>query len=83
MGVEIIRDRAKKSLIITQRSLVSKILTKYNKLENKVKIIPIPLGINLSKNLENSKIEDITRYQQGLDSNLSYYFYLAWPSTSY
>ena len=37
LGVEIIRNRSKQSLIITQRSFISKILSKYNKLNNKPK----------------------------------------------
>lgn len=56
LGVEIIRDRANRSLIITQRSFIAKILSKYNKQENKPKSIPLPIGIKLTKNLEESTI---------------------------
>jgi hypothetical protein len=56
LGVEIIRDRTKRSLLITQRSFISKMLNKFNKLENKPKDLPLPIGIRLSKNLEESTI---------------------------
>lgn len=56
LGVEIIRDRSKKSIIITQRSFISKILTKFNKLNNKIKSIPLPIGLKLNKYLEESSI---------------------------
>jgi hypothetical protein len=62
LGVEIIRDRSKKSLIITQRSFISKILTKYNKLSNNPKDLPLPIGLKLAKNLEASTI--VKEYQQ-------------------
>lgn len=69
LGVEIIRDRPNKSLIITQRSFISKILEKYNKLQNKPKNLPLPIGIKLSKNLEsldNNTI--ISDYQKEIGS---------------
>ena len=44
--------------------LLFKILLKYNKSNNKPKNLPLPIGINLSNNLETSKIEDIQRFQQ-------------------
>ena len=56
LGVEIIRDRKKKSLIITQRSFVAKILNKYNKQNKKPKAVPLPIDIKLEKNLEESTI---------------------------
>jgi hypothetical protein len=66
LGVEIIRDRKNKSLIITQRSFINKILTKFNKLNNRPKSIPIPIGIKLEKLLEPSSI--IKRFQQEIGS---------------
>ena len=69
LGVEIIRDRSNKSLIITQRSFISKILEKYNKLQNKPKNLPLPIGTKLSKNLEsldNNTI--ISNYQKEIGS---------------
>ena len=54
--MEIIRDRSKRSLIITQRSFINKLLFKYNKLLNKPKSIPLPIEVKLSKNLEDSFI---------------------------
>ena len=66
LGVEIIRDRKNKSLIITQRSFINKILTKFNKLNNRPKSIPIPIGIKLKKLLEPSSI--IKRFQQEIGS---------------
>ena len=56
LGIEIIRDRKNKSLTITQRNFIAKILNKYNKQNNKPKSIPLPIGIKLSKNLEESSI---------------------------
>ena len=56
LGVGIIRDRAKRSLIITQRNFIAKILGKYNKQNNKPKSLPLPMGIKLEKNLEESTI---------------------------
>ncbi|KAF1925481.1 uncharacterized protein M421DRAFT_70010, partial [Didymella exigua CBS 183.55] len=44
LGVEIIRDRKKKSLIITQRNFIANILKKYNKQDNLPKYIPLPIG---------------------------------------
>ena len=66
LGVEIIRDRKKKSLIITQRNFINKILIKFNKLNNKPKSIPIPIGIKLEKFLEQSSI--IKKFQQEIGS---------------
>ena len=54
LGVEIIRDRSKKSLIITQKSFITKILNKYNKANNKPKSLPLPIGVKLDKNLDES-----------------------------
>jgi hypothetical protein len=65
LGVEIIRDRTKRSLIITQRNFIAKILNKYNKQNNKPKVIPLPIGINLSKNLEESTIKKDFQTQIG------------------
>ena len=56
LGVEIIRDRANRSLIITQRNFIAKILEKYKKQDNKPKSLPLPIGLQLSKNLEESTI---------------------------
>jgi hypothetical protein len=56
LGVEIIRDRYKRSIKITQRNFIAKILEKYNKQYNKPKAIPLPIGIKLSKSLEESTI---------------------------
>jgi hypothetical protein len=66
LGVEIIRDRSSKSLIITQRNFIAKMLNKYNKQNNKPKSIPLPIGLKLSKNLEESSI--IKDYQQQIGS---------------
>ena len=52
LGVEIIRNRSKRSLIITQRSFISKLLEKFNKLNNRPKSTPLPIGVKLSRNLE-------------------------------
>jgi hypothetical protein len=69
LGVEIIRDRAKRSLIITQKSFITKILTKYNKLNNKPKQIPLPLGVKLSKNLDSVENNSIIKdFQQEIGS---------------
>jgi hypothetical protein len=58
LRVEIIRDRKNKSLLITQRSFINKILTKFNKLNNRLKSIPILMRIKLEKLLEpSSKIK--------------------------
>jgi hypothetical protein len=67
LGVEIIRDRSKKSLTITQRSFINKILNKYNKANNKPKTLPLPIGVKLSKNLEESSTTK-ERYQQEIGS---------------
>ena len=56
LGVEIIRDRSKRSLYLTQRSFINKILSKFNKANNKPKNLPLPLGIKLDKYLEESNI---------------------------
>ena len=66
LGVEIIKDRKNKSLIIIQRNFINKILTKFNKLNNKPKSIPIPIGIKLEKFLEPSSI--IKQFQQEIGS---------------
>ncbi|RYE04909.1 MAG: hypothetical protein EOP33_08175, partial [Rickettsiaceae bacterium] len=65
LGVEIIRDRSKKSLIITQRNFLNKVLFKYNKKDNKPKSIPLPIGIKLSKNLEESTLTKDFQQQIG------------------
>ncbi|XPS72906.1 hypothetical protein M3J07_005050 [Ascochyta lentis] len=66
LGVEIIRDRSKKSLVITQRNFISKLLSRFNKLNNKPKDLPLPIGTKLSKNLEESTVK--TEYQQQIGS---------------
>jgi hypothetical protein len=66
LGVEVIRDRKQKSLILTQRNFIAKVLNKYNKQNNKPKSIPLPIGIKLSKNLEESSI--IKDFQQQIGS---------------
>ena len=66
LRVEIIRDRKNKSLITTQRNFINKILNKFNKLNNKPKSIPIPIGIKLESILEPSSI--IKQFQQEIRS---------------
>jgi len=70
LGVEIIRDRSKKSLVITQRSFINKILNKFNKVNNKAKTLPLPIGFKISKNsdldLNNNTI--IKDYQKEIGS---------------
>ena len=61
LGVEIIRNRSKRSLIITQRSFISKILEKYKKLQNKPKTLPLPIGVKISKNLDLVKNNSVTK----------------------
>jgi hypothetical protein len=69
LGVEIIRDRANRSLIITQRSFINKILEKYDKTQNKPKNIPLPIGIKISKNLEDINNNTIIKdYQKEIGS---------------
>jgi len=69
LGVEIIRDRTKKSLIITQKSFINKILNKYNKANNKPKNLPLPVGLKLHKNLEKQQDSKLVNlYQQELGS---------------
>ena len=68
LGVEIIRDRSRRSLIITQRSFISKILEKYNKLNNKPKALPLPIGVKISKNLEENDSTITKNYQQQIGS---------------
>jgi hypothetical protein len=69
LGVEIIRNREDRSIIITQRSFINKILEKFNKLYNKPKTIPIPLGVKISKNLDNLENNTIIKdYQKEIGS---------------
>ena len=68
LGVEIIRDRSKKSIIITQRSFTRNILYKYNKLLNKPKSIPIAIGTKLTKNFEQSNNNLIKDFQKQIGS---------------
>jgi hypothetical protein len=56
LGVKILRDRAKQSLIITQRSFIAKILKKHNKHNNKPKSLPMPIGLKLKKSLDKRTI---------------------------
>jgi hypothetical protein len=69
LGVEVIRERSKRSLIITQRSFINKILTKYNKLNNKPKNLPLPIGVKLTKNLDPVENNNIIKdFQQEIGS---------------
>ncbi len=68
LGVEIIRDRSKRSIIITQRNFIKKILYRFNKQNNKPKDIPLPIGLKLEKNLEQASLKDINKYQQEIGS---------------
>ena len=52
LGVAIIRNRSTRSIIITQESFIRKLLTKFNKLNNKPKNISLPIGLKLEKNKE-------------------------------
>ena len=56
LGVEIIRDRSKRSIVITQRNFIKKILHRFNKQNNKPKDIPLPIGLKLEKNLEQASL---------------------------
>jgi hypothetical protein len=69
LGVKIIRDRSKRSLYITQRSFITKLLNKYNKLDNKPKTLPLPIGAKISRNLD--PVEEntiIKQFQQEIGS---------------
>jgi len=66
LGIEVIRNRSKRSIIITQKSFIANILKKYNKQNNKPKSIPLPIGTKLSKNLAESPI--IKDFQQQIGS---------------
>lgn len=68
LGIEIIRDRPNKSLIITQRSFINKILNKYNKASNNPKALPLPIGTKLVKNLELSSKDFIEQFQKEIGS---------------
>jgi hypothetical protein len=61
LGVEIIRDRSKRSLYITQRSFITKLLNKYNKLNNKPKTLPLPIEAKISRNLDPIKDNTIIK----------------------
>jgi hypothetical protein len=65
LGVEILRDRTKRSLIITQRSFIAKILKKHNKHNNKPKSLPMPIGLKLEKSLDKSTITKAFQQQIG------------------
>ena len=68
LGIEIIRDRANKTLTITQKGFINKILNKYNKTSLKPKSNPLQLGVKLERFLENAPKEDINKYQQEIGS---------------
>lgn len=58
LGVEIIRNRSNRSIYLTQRSFINKILERFNKANNKPKELPLPLGVKLDKYLEESTITE-------------------------
>lgn len=69
LGVEIIRNRSNRSIAITQKSFINKVLNKYNKTLNKEKSIPLPIGIKLNKNLEDLNNNTIIKdYQKQIGS---------------
>ena len=48
MGMERIRDRAKKMINLNQRKYVEMVLQRFNMQESKPVKVPIPVGVNLS-----------------------------------
>ena len=68
LGIEIIRDRKKRSVYLKQTKYIKDILEKYNKQGLNPVSTPAEAGIKLSKNLEQASPEDIKLYQQYIGS---------------
>ena len=68
LGVQVIRDRADKSLLITQEQFTSRLLEKFNKEDIKLRQTPLPPNIKLESNKELALAKDIKRFQQEIGS---------------
>ena len=62
LGVQVIRDRANKSLLITQEQFTSRLLEKFNKEDIKLRQTPLPPNIKLESNKELALAKDIKRF---------------------
>ena len=62
LGIEVFRNRSKKSIILTQKGFILNLLNRFNKLDLKPAKNPLVLGIKLEKNLEQATELDIKEY---------------------
>ena len=68
LGIEIIRNRQDKSIILTQKGFILNLLNKFNKSELKPTKNPLILGVKLEKNLDQASEKEIKDYQQQIGS---------------
>jgi hypothetical protein len=68
LGIEVFRNRSKKSIILTQKRFILNLLNRFNKLDLKPAKNPLVLGIKLEKNLEQATELDIKEYQKQIGS---------------
>jgi hypothetical protein len=68
LGIEVFRNRSKKSIILTQKGFILNLLNRFNKLDLKSAKNPLILSIKLEKNLEQATELDIKEYQKQINS---------------
>jgi hypothetical protein len=64
LGIEILRDRARRTLKLTQRAYAEKILAKYSPKVNKKALTPCLIGLKLEQNTEHATPQEIQAYQE-------------------
>jgi hypothetical protein len=68
LGLEIIRNREKRSIILKQSKYIDNILTKFSKKNLNPISTPMEPGLKLNKNLEKAEEKEIKLYQQYIGS---------------
>jgi hypothetical protein len=68
LGVEIYRNRATRSLYLTQEKYISRLLARFNKEGVKPREAPLAPNTKLESNKEEASLRDIRRYQQEIGS---------------
>jgi hypothetical protein len=84
LGIEITRNRSNRSIFLGQKAYTEKILQRFNKpiLPKEKVSIPIPLGIKLEPNNDQSDPKDIQKFQQEVGS-LMYFTTKTRPDLAY
>jgi len=72
LGIEIARDRGKRTISLSQKGYTSRILNRFYKSSNRRKkySIPIPIGSKIEPNEDKASEKDISEFQQKIGSLL-------------